>query len=248
MCKKYDTYAIEVIHMNGNRFVKEAEDNTSYNKTMTLYRKVKEDYMSENVTIDFIGYTEDEKGSIFTKRSTTIAQEERNIEDLVLCIVEATEQLQDQFEQVSEKIGYYDKEKSNIEHLMIEGSDVDDMTEQDKVKVFNKLRKNSLLRRDYKILQSLRAITKGDISQIESLSNSLMEKYNKTIVSNSRLTEKIIQRDQRAIDRHLIKRIPYQNDKQRLNTMKQIKGKYSKVINLSDEKVLACYNNCKKWY
>ena len=234
--------------MNGSRHVKEAEDSTSYNKTMSLYRKVKDDYMSENVTIDFVGYTDEERGVIFTKKSTTVAQEERNIEDLILCIVEATEQLQDQFEKVNKKIGYYDKEKSNIEHLMIEGSDVDSMTEQDKANVFNKLRKNSLLRRDYKILQSLRSTTKDDVMKMENLSNSLMEQYSKTITSNSKLTEKIIQRDKQAIDRHLIKKIPYQNDKQRLNTMKQIKGKYSKVVNLSDEKVLACYNKCRKWY
>ncbi len=58
MCK-YNTYAIEIVHLNGNKQLREAEDNSSYNSTIALYNDIKEEYIARDVVINFVGLTAD---------------------------------------------------------------------------------------------------------------------------------------------------------------------------------------------
>lgn len=67
MCK-YNTYAIEIIHLNGNKQLREADDNTSYKETLALYHDVKENYINKDVVINFMGYADNKQGIIFTKK------------------------------------------------------------------------------------------------------------------------------------------------------------------------------------
>ena len=60
MCK-YNSYAVEIVHLNGNKQIKEAENNSDYNSTITLYHDIKEDYMDKDVTINFLGFTENDE-------------------------------------------------------------------------------------------------------------------------------------------------------------------------------------------
>jgi hypothetical protein len=39
--KKFNNYVIEIIHLNGNKQIKKADDPSSYKKTMSLYKKNK---------------------------------------------------------------------------------------------------------------------------------------------------------------------------------------------------------------
>lgn len=82
MCK-YNSYAIEIVHLNGNKQLREAEDNTSYKDTMALYNKVKEEYIDHCAIINFVGLAKDnEQKIIFIKKNSIIEGERRNIEDL----------------------------------------------------------------------------------------------------------------------------------------------------------------------
>lgn len=243
--KKYNSYSIEIIHLNGNKQIREANNNSSYKDTISLYHKIKDDYMNKAVNIDFVGITEDEeKGVIFSKKNTLIEDEKRNIGDLMDTILEATKELQSQFDIVSNKMAYYDKKKSNIDHLMVEAVDIDELTEEDIIQIFYDTREVNLMRRDYKILNKIGFDVKGNIGNILNNSRRMVKTYDKQIDRNSKKLKSLIDRDDNYNGVHLTKEIPYKDFKDRMRIMNDIKKQYDKIVNFPEKKVLACYNKC----
>lgn len=244
MCK-YNSYAIEIVHLNGNKQLREAEDNTSYKDTMTLYNKVKEEYIDHCVTINFVGLTKDnEQKIIFSKKSSIIEGEKRNIEDLILTILEASKQLQEQYKIIKNKIAYYDKKKSNIDHLLVEAVDVETITDEEKVRIFDEIREINLIRRDYKILNTIREKTHSDVNYIVQKAQYIANEYNKNIQHNSRKLTDLINREPKSTGIHLIREIQYKDSTDKIRLMREAEKKYDKVINFPERKVIACYNKC----
>jgi hypothetical protein len=245
MCK-YNSYAVEIVHLNGNRQLREAEDNTSYNSTIALYHDIKEDYMDKDVTINFLGYTEnDEQGIIFTKKNTIINNERKNIETLVKTIYESSKELQELYRIIADKEGYYDKKKSNIDHLFIEAVDTNELTTEDKAKIFDEIREINLLRRDYKILNEIRRNTHVDINTIVQRAENILNKYKNNISKNNKTLKSLINRDKKSISVHLIEEVPYTSQKERVLLIKKLKKQYDRIVQIPEREVIACYNKCK---
>lgn len=243
MCK-YNTYAIEIIHLNGNKQLREADDNTSYKETLALYHDVKENYINKDVVINFMGYADNKQGIIFTKKNTFINNDRQNIEDLINVIVEASQELQEQYKHISGKQGYYDKKKSSIDHLFIEAADIEELTIEEKAQIFDEIREVNLLRRDYKILGEFIKQTSGSLNTIVQESRNISNKYNNKINRHSEKLKSLIYKKDNARDVHLIKEIPYKDFKDRMNIMKKVEKEYDRVIHFPERKVIACYNRC----
>ena len=245
MCK-YNSYAVEIVHLNGNKQLKEAENNTDYNSTMSLYYDIKENYMDKDVTINFLGFTENDKqGIIFTKRNTIINNERKNMETLVKTIYESSKELQELYRIVANKEGYYDKKKSNIDHLFIEAVDTDELTTDDKAKIFDEIREINLLRRDYKILNEVRRDTCNDINFIVQKAKNVLNKYEDTIDKNNNTLKSLINRDKNTISIHLIEEVSYTSEKERVMLIRKLKTQYDRIVQMPEKKIIACYNKCK---
>ncbi len=243
--RKYGSYAVEIIHLNGNRQIREATENNSYKDTINLYHNVKEDYMNREVTINFVGLTDEgEQGIIFSKKNTLIEDEKRNIGDLMDTILEATRELQRQFDGVNDKMSYYDKKKSNIDHLMVEAADIDELTDEDIIKIFHDTRETNLMRRDYKILNKIRLDTQEHIRCVLGNTVKMIGKYENHIDTNSQKLKDLINRDEDYSGVHLTKEIPYRDIKEKKTIMKMIENKYDKIIQFPERNVIACYNKC----
>ena len=244
MCK-YNSYAIEIVHLNGNKQLRDVENNTSYNSTMALYHDVKEDYMDKDVTINFVGFTEDnEQGIIFTKKNTVVNSERNNIEDLIKTIYESSIQLQEQYKIIADKEGYYDKKKSNIDHLFVEAIDTDRLTIEDKAKIFDEIREINLLRRDYKILNEIRINTSIDLNDIVQKSKKIYNQYKSTVNRNNNKLKSLIKKEKKTTSIHLIEEIPYKNQIERVKIMTKVKNEYDKVVQFPEKNIIACYNKC----
>ena len=243
--RKYSNYAVEIVNLNGNRQIREADDSKNYNDTICLYHNIKEEYMNRDIAINFVGLTsEGEQGIIFTKKNTLIEDEKRNVRDLINTITEATKQLQEQYRVIADKMAYYDKKKSNIDHLFVEAVDIDSLTEEDKAEIFDEIREVNLMRRDYKILNSVRISTAQDLNYITQKSQNILKVYEKNIEINSGKLKDLINRSDNYSGVHLIKEISYRDEEERKTIVKMISKHYDKVVHLPERSVVACYNKC----
>lgn len=245
MCK-YNTYAIEIIHLNGNRQLRETQNPESYKSTMSLYRQIKENYTDKDVIINFIGLREGEKKIFFTKKNNSFEEDNQNIKELIDTIYESSKELQKRFENIKNKVAIYDKKKSNIDHLLVEAVDVSQLTEEDKAKIFDKLREINLLRRDYKMLNNVRWKCQREINFLVQNSQKILNSYEKNIKINNGKLKDLIDRDGKQVKMHIVKEYPYKSFKHRMHLMKQVEKKYDRVINLSEQNKLVCYNKCYK--
>lgn len=246
MCK-YNNYAIEIIHLNGNRQLREAEESTSYNSTIALYHDIKEDYMDKDVTINFLGFTEgDEQGIIFTKKNTIINNERKNIEELIKTIYESSIQLQELYKVIADKEGYYNKKKSNIDHLFVEAVDIEELTLEEKAQVFDEMREINLLRRDYKMLNEIRRNTHSDLNTIVQHSKNILDKYEQNISRNNNKLKNLINRDTKDTSVHLMEEVTYKTQQERVLLTTKLKKQYDRIVQFPEKNMIACYNKCYK--
>lgn len=245
MCK-YNTYAIEIIHLNGNRQLRETETPEDYNSTMSLYRQIKKDYADKDVTINFIGLKGGEKKVFFTKKNYGFENDNQNIKELIDVIYESAKELQKRFENIKNKVAIYDKKKSNVDHLLVEGINIKQLTEKDKAQIFDKLREINLLRRDYKMLNNVRLKCRKDINFLVKNSKNLLDIYEKNIKINNNKLKNLVNRQNKQVKMHVVQEYSYKSFKHRMHLMKQVEKKYDRVINLSEENKLICYNKCYK--
>ena len=192
-----------------------------------------------------MGLTADnEQGLIFSKKNTIIEGERKNIKDLMVTILEASKQLQEQYRIINGKEDYYNKKKSNIDHLFVEAVDVEYLTDDEKIKVFDEMGEINLMQRDYKILNTIRMNTANDLNQIVQKSENILNEYNKHIQKNSEKLSSLIKRDSKSVEVHLIEEIKYKDFNHRMKLMKEVEKKYDKIIHFPERNVIACYNKC----
>ena len=242
--KKYNSYEIEVLFINGNKQIKKAKNANSYADTLKLYRQIKNKYMNKNVTINFIGRNGQNKKIFFRKQCTTIKTDTHNIKELIESINQLALELQNQYRCIGDKISYYDKQRSNIDHTCIEAINIESITDQDKIQIFDQLREIQLARRHYKILQDISQSTNDALDTVINQSNIILDKYNNIVRRNNKKLNKILKNNNSNMNTHKIIKIKYTDFKDRMRIMSNIERKYDKIIHIPEEKVLACYNKC----
>lgn len=238
-------YVIEIIHLNGNKQIRKSIDPSNYNLTMQLYREIKEDYTSANVTINFICITDEERRTLFTKKNREIENNKKDLKLLIETLYDTAKELENKLTNIYDNMQIMDKKKSGLEHLLIEAIDVETLDDVKKIETFNKLREVTLERRDYKVLNQVKNLIAGDVQSIKERSNKMLDDYEQTVNKNSSILNDLIFNDESKLKEvHTIKELRYKNHKERINIMKQINGKYDKVVNDENKKVLMCYNKC----
>ena len=244
--KKYDKYVIELIHLNGNKQIKKADNPKCYNATISLYREIKDSMYNNNVTINVVGISDSERGIIFTKKNSTTDNQRRNIKELIDVILESSTELKQQLSNIRDMVDLSNKRKNGLEHLLIEAIDTEVLTTEEKLRIFDEMRENVLTRRDYKILDGIRIDVYSDVTAIVEMITKTSNTYDSRIVKNSSIIQELIQNENTEYkDVHLIREYEYRTQKERIGLMSQLKSKYDKIINMEDKKVLACYNKCK---
>lgn len=241
--RKYDKYVIEVIHLNGNKQIRKADNPTSYNETISLYRKIKEETYNSNITINVVGISDEERGLIFSKKNSNTDNQQKDIKEMIDVLYETSTELQKKLDNIKDMADLANKRKSNLEHLLVEAIDAEILTEDEKIKIFDEMRETVLTRRDYKILDSIRASTESDLSLVVRKIKQISNAYDKCINKNTNILNELIS-DNNTKHNHVVREYEYRNHKERINLMKQLQGKYDRIVNIEDRKVLACYNKC----
>lgn len=249
MCKerKYDRYVVEIIHLNGNKQIKKNDNPESYTSMINFYKIIKNEYMNYEgvVKINFVGISDYERKIIFTKKNSIIEENSKNIIDLLNIIVNASDKLHSVLENANKKINVMNKEKSNIEHLLIESINAEEISDEDKLKTFNKLREITLKRRDYKILNDVRLKLNCNLNLIKTKSKDMLKEYENIINTNTQISQDLIHNeDSKFRKTHVVREYPYKTFKEKNTLTNQLKNKYDKIIDLSDRSVLACYKKC----
>lgn len=244
--RKYNKYVIEVIHLNGNKQIRKAENSSCYRSTIKLYREIKETLYNSNVTINLIGISDSERGLIFTKKNSSTDDQRKNIKELIDTIFEASSELNQQLKKISDMVGLSNKRKNGLEHLLVEAVDTECLTVEQKIDIFNQMRETILTRRDYKILDNIRQKTEKDIELIIEKIIKISDAYDNSIETSVSILKELIENENTGYkDVHLIKEYEYKDHKDRINLMKQLEKKYDRIVNVDEKKVLACYNKCK---
>lgn len=245
MCK-YNNYKIEVVHnLTKNKEVINSEDSTNYTNMISLYKKVKERFLSEDVIINFVGVNESEERIIFKKINNTNQVRSKKIKNLIDTIVECSEELEKEIRNVFSDKALLEKEKSNVRHLMIESIKADSIEDKTKIEAFDEFRSVLLKKRDLDIIHNICYLSNNDTKEIVKRINKISKTYDEKIRLSHKITLDLLEEDSKFRDTHMIKEYPYKNDKERINLMKQLQSKYDKIINNEDRKILSCYNKCK---
>lgn len=243
---KYNTYIIEIIHLNGNKQIRKSEKPSCYKTTLAEYKEIREAYVGKSVTINFVGLSEEERSIIFFKKNSRAEDNKKDIKTLIDDITVLSSELSNKLQEVSDMTSIIDKRKSNIEHLFVESINVDVLDDGKKIDVFNQLREITLERRDYKILNEIRSGINNEVKEIIKLSNFISEQYERIIQAHTSISESLItDEDSKYKEGHLIREYPYKTFKERMSLMNQLKPKYDRIVNDDAANKLLCYNKCK---
>jgi hypothetical protein len=219
---------------------------SSYKEMLQLYKQTKEQYINESVTIDFMGVSDDGQINIFFSKKI-VGQEEikENTKpiDLIKNIQENLDLLIKKETKTKGELGVWNK-KQDITLHRIENFNKANFKNQieinnEKLNLFNNLEEIRLKRRaiknDIKLFDLVES--KIDIGKtLESL-NNIINQYNSYINKVEYLT------DEKLEEKHIMKEVKYKNDKERLNLMKQLQGKYDRLQYSGG--IITCYNRSR---
>lgn len=248
MARKYNSYAIEITHMNGNKQLRECSNPESYIGTLELYKSIKENHSSSraNIIIDFIGIDGlKNKSVIFSTNKKK--QNGHTIDGLIQTLGDTLEKLLEESKSVYDMQSYYDKKKSELDHWL-ESVDISNLSDEDKIIHFNKTREVLLLRRDNKVLKDFFLTSKCAFGQLKAGYSELQKKYEENLDLSGRQRKNATNKKTGELkNKATIVHMQYKNDKERIKLIKQYNSQFSKIVNIPERKVLACYNNCKKF-
>lgn len=246
MARMYETYKLKITNDEGIKDVRVNKnvDCTSYKQMINFYKECKKRNENNSCTIDFIGVTATgEENIMFSK---TYCQELNQDKELLRSTDSIVGEIKHLLGLLDRKKEYHDQlqsvldKKKNIQLHKIET-----------IKEF-KGTKEELIREKIKIFDSIELISqerrfhKEEWSKLKVLRkvinlDSIIDQFEKVIIP-------IDERDYQYLSNEIIeekkifKEYTYRSDKERLRIMKQIEGKYSKVINDSVNNKLVCYN------
>lgn len=247
MCKRiYKSYKIRVINDDGEKYIdfNKNIDATSYNTIIKYYHTTKHKYQDENCKVEMIGVHEDETiGSvIFSKTFSKEVVEDKEIlkstDEIVSDIKSLLELLDRKNEYHNSMRSAFDKKQDVLLHKVETLSSINPTKVNiidEKLKIIDELEEVRIDRR----------INKNEARKLQYLHSkiNLQEIINKFAQIKIPIDTKEYEYVSGDIEEQMMKEIKYSNDKQRINIMKQINGKYKKIVNDETRKVLICYNS-----
>ena len=246
MCKRiYKSYKIRVINEDGERYIKlnGNVDTTSYSTMTKYYHMTKHKHQDEDCKVEMVGaYDDGTIGSIIF--SKTFCKEIIEDKDLLKSTDEIVDEIKSLLEILDRKNEYhnnmkgaFDKKQDILLHKIetIKSLNVsEEALIEEKLKIINDLEEvrhnRRLHKNENRKLQSL--YSKINIQEI-------INKFSQKIPSDIKNYEYI----DGELEDQMMKEIKYKSDKQRINIMKQINGKYKRIVNDETRKVLMCYNH-----
>lgn len=241
----YKSYKIKVINDDGEKYIdfNKNIDTTSYNTVIKYYHMTKYKYQNEDCTVEMLGVYEDETiGSvIFSKTFSKEVVEDKEIlkstDEIVSDIKSLLELLDRKNEYHNSMRSAFDKKQDVLLHK-IESVKFLDATKvnivDEKLKIINELEE----------VRHNRRINKNEARKLQLVYSKaniqeIIDKFNQIKIPIDTKDYEYINGD---LEEQMIKEIKYNSEKQRINLMKQIEGKYKKIINDEVRKVLICYN------
>ena len=252
MTSKYCRYKVLVNYLNGNKeeieYINSKPVNTSsYKEMMKIYREVKEQYINQCESVNFIGVTEDEKLTVIYSKKMTQEDTTENSFDLIEQLNEIVNKLKSKSAQTQDLLDLINKEKSNIEHKCFEFVELEDLVDEYKIEKFDEYRSLLLKRRIIKDeainLKNVKEQLDIIIENTERLHKRTMGYINKAILSTESAITNTVPEDK---DKQKTTDYPYKDFKDRINLMKQLEHKFDKIVNVPEENKLICYNKSKK--
>lgn len=242
--RKFNEYLILVTFKNGNteeieytsNFKKKA-DKTSYKEMLSIYSEIKEQYENKNCTIDFLGVNDEEKMIIFSKQNIVEEiSESSSLRDDVTLLFEQIKQIKNKADKLAEKKVCYNVEVNEIYHKEVENSV--DLSDEHKLKTFDKLRNVLINRRDVSSDLDFYNKHKGILDSIFGYANKLTTESENHINHEIGMLENFKETGELSTTgKHIVQ---YSNFKDRMAKMAQLQGKYGKIINDEENCRLIC--------
>jgi hypothetical protein len=243
--RKFNEYLILVTFQNGNTEeieyttnFKNKVDKRNYKDMLSVYTEVKEQYSNKNCTIDFLGINENEKMVIFSKPNVVEEiSDESLLRDDVILLFENLQQIKDKATALNQKKICYNVEVNEIYHKEIEATT--DLSDEHKIKTFDKLRNVLIKRRDVSADLDFYNKHKNSLNSIFGYANRLSNdseahiNYEAEILENFKENGKL----STGSSNHIVQ---YSSFKDRMAKMSQLQSKYGKIINDEENSRLIC--------
>ena len=246
MCKRvYESYKIRVVNEDGEKYIKLNGniDTTSYSTMTRYYHMTKDKHQDEDCKVEMVGaYDDGTIGSIIF--SKTFCKEV--VEDKEL--LKPTDEIVDEIKSLLEILDRKNEYHNNMKGAFDKKQDIL-LHKIETIKSLN-VSEESLIEEKLKIINDLeevrhnRRLHKNENRKLQSLYSKvniqeMINKFSQKIPSDIKNYEYI----DGDLEEQMMKEIKYKSDKQRINIMKQISGKYKRIINDETRKVLMCYNH-----
>lgn len=236
----YKLYKLKITNDEGIKDVRinKNVDCTSYKQMISFYKECKKRNENNSCTIDFVGVTATgEENIMFSK---TYCQEVNQDKELLKTTDEIVGEVKHLLNLLDRKKEYhsgmlsvYDKRQDvqlhNIENLS-------KLTDKEKLKVLEELEKTRKERRNNKNeFKKIKVVDRiVNIREINEIFDKIIipvDEKEYTFLDEKQLEEK-----------EIIKEIKFNSDKDRIHKMKQVQGRYAKVVVDSIAKKIICYN------
>jgi hypothetical protein len=265
--KKYQYYTVDVINNeNGSKEniemlnSSEIEDKkTDWNEMLDVYRKIKDQYKDQNVTIEFCG-SSDSTGMnvIYTKVFNPVDdendKEEESSEDLFSLFGNMNgiiNKINRRTVRCNQLLGLYDKNKSIIEHNLeaLKQKNIYELSEDEKLNILNiaiSLQSTLHGRRDIKLEMALNTgITHSNLmKKVLDVNEEVQSYVNKKSKENKNRTKLFEESKIHNNSNTLIKR-KYNNFKERIELIKELQKTCSNVSYIEADKMVVGYNKVK---
>ena len=244
MARMYKLYKLRITNDEGLKEVRVNKnvDCTSYKQMIKFYNECKKRNMENSCTIDFVGVTATgEENIMFSKTYCQEVNEDKELlkttDDIVGEIKHLLGLLERKKDHHSQMLSVYDKRQDvqlhNIENLS-------KLTDREKLKVLEELERIRKERRNNKNeFKKLKVVDR--IINIHEIN----ELFDKIVIPIDEKEYKFLDEKQLE-EKEIIKEIKYNSDKDRIHKIKQVQGKFAKVIVDSVNKKIICYNNSRK--
>lgn len=248
--RKFNEYLILVTFKNGN--VEEIEytsdfkrkaDKTSYKEMLSVYSEIKEQYEDKNCTIDFLGINDEEKMIIFSKQNVVEdISESTTLRDDVVLLFEKIQQIREKAETLADKKVCYNTEVNEIYHKEIENAN--DLSDEHKLKTFDKLRNVLINRRDVSSDLDFYNKHKNVLNSIFGYTDKLTIESEKYVSREVEMLEKF--KETGVLSTGSKRIVDYTSFKDRMAKMSQLQDKYTIVHDEENSRLICTEKNKSK--
>lgn len=246
MGRMYESYKLKISDDDGERYIKinKNVDTSNYKEMIKFYNELKKRNEEKSCTIHFLGVDKNKIENIMFSKE--YKKEVNNDKELLTTTDEIVGDIKHLLGLLERKKDYHhdmrsvlDKKNNialhKIENIrLFEGSKEDLIKE--KIKIFDEMDKIIEERRTHK--EELKKLS--TLRKIIDLDN-IIDNFNRVNIPIDETDYKYLT-DEVIEEKKILKEYTYRNDKERLNIMKQIENKYSKIVNDSVNNKLICYN------